>query len=68
MMELFTKNGESKLVPQCTYPITGLACVTRVYTDLAIFELRNAAAVVVEMVDGLTMAELQRRTGLSLRS
>ncbi len=38
MMSLFSKSGESKLVPACTYPLTGLACVNRVYTDVAVFE------------------------------
>ena len=38
MMSLFSKAGESKLVPACTYPLTGLACVNRVYTDVAVFE------------------------------
>ena len=37
MMTLFTKDGESKLVAECTYPLTGLACVSRVYTDYGVF-------------------------------
>jgi 3-oxoadipate CoA-transferase, beta subunit len=68
MMELFTKRGECKLVGQCTYPITGLHCVSRVYSDLAIFDIANDAAVVVEMVDGLDIAELQRMTRLPLQT
>jgi 3-oxoadipate CoA-transferase beta subunit len=66
MMELLTRQGESKLVPACTYPITGLACVSRVYTDLAIFDLGPGGATVVEMVDGLDIEDLRRLTGLPL--
>jgi len=39
MMELLDKSGKSKLVERCTYPLTGLACVSRLYTDLAVFDL-----------------------------
>lgn len=66
MMELLTKQGQSKLVEQCTYPITGLGCVSRVYTDLAVFDLGPDGATVVEMVEGLDIDELRRITGLSL--
>jgi 3-oxoadipate CoA-transferase beta subunit len=37
MMNLLSRDGHPKLVPECTYPLTGLACVSRVYTDLAVF-------------------------------
>ncbi|MFT4047845.1 MAG: 3-oxoacid CoA-transferase subunit B [Solimonas sp.] len=67
MMELLTKTGDSKLVRECTYPLTGLRCVSRVYTDLAVFDLDAGGAQVVETVDGLTIAELRRLTGLALR-
>ncbi len=67
MMELFTKAGESKLVDRCTYPITGLSCVSRVYTDVAIFELRHGNAVVTETVPGVGLQELRERTGLTLQ-
>lgn len=66
MMELLTKEGESKLVEACTYPLTGLGCVSRVYTDLAVFDVGPEGAHVVEMVDGLTIAELRRLTGVAL--
>ena len=68
MMDLMTKTGESKLVPQCTYPITGLGCVTRLYTDVAIFELGPDGAEVIEMHGGLSLAELEEMTGVPLRS
>jgi len=67
MMEHLTKSGESKLVPQCTYPLTGLGCVRRVYTDLAVIELNpGGPAIVIERVAGLEFEELQRLTAIEL--
>jgi 3-oxoadipate CoA-transferase beta subunit len=66
MMDLLTKTGESKLVERCTYPLTGIRCVSRVYTDLAVFNLTENGAEVVEMIDGLTLEELQRMAGVPL--
>ena len=66
MMEHLTKSGESKLVPQCTYPLTGIGCVSRVYTDLAVIDLAAGEARVVDCVDGLAFDELQRLTAIAL--
>jgi 3-oxoadipate CoA-transferase beta subunit len=66
MMELMTRDGQCKLVEACTYPLTGLACVSRVYTDLAIFTLEGGKAQVVELVEGLTFETLCEMTGLPL--
>jgi len=66
MMELLTRQGESKLVTECTYPLTGLACVSRVYTDVAVFDIGPAGAVVVDMVEGLEIDALRRLTGVPL--
>ncbi len=66
MMDLLTKAGESKLVPQCSYPLTGLACVKRVYTDLAVFELTGAGVLLRECVEGVDREALERLTGLQL--
>lgn len=66
MMDLLSKTGESKLVKECSYPLTGLGCISRLYTDLAIFDLGPDGAKVVEMVDGLDLAELRKLTGLEL--
>ena len=66
MMEHVTKGGESKLVPALTYPVTGLACVSRVITDLAVIDLKDGQATVVEMVDGLSFEQLQAQTGIPL--
>jgi 3-oxoadipate CoA-transferase beta subunit len=60
MMELLTKQGESKLVEHCSYPVTGVNCVNRVYTDVAVFDVTPDGFVVREMVDGLSFEELQR--------
>jgi 3-oxoadipate CoA-transferase beta subunit len=67
MMEHSTKEGASKLVPQCTYPLTGIACVSRVYTDLAVIDIGPEGATVVEMVPGLAFDTLQAMTGIELR-
>jgi 3-oxoadipate CoA-transferase beta subunit len=66
MMDHLTKSGESKIVAQCTYPITGLSCVDRIYTDLAVIDITSGGLRVVEIVDGLTFDELQRMTGVPL--
>ncbi|RYD49273.1 MAG: 3-oxoacid CoA-transferase subunit B, partial [Sphingomonadales bacterium] len=67
MMDLMTKQGTSKLVESCTYPLTGLACVSRVYTDHAVFEVGQSGAAVIELVDGLTLRELCGLTKLDLK-
>jgi len=66
MMEHVTKGGDSKLVPALTYPVTGLACVSRVITDLAVIDLKDGKATVVDMVDGLSFEQLQAQTGIPL--
>ena len=67
MMELLTKEGQSKLVKQCTYPLTGLACVSRVYTDIAVFQIEPGGVVrVVDDVSGAGEQELRRLTGLGI--
>lgn len=66
MMDLMTKGGDSKLVEACTYPLTGLGCVSRVYTDLAVFDVGIGGARLVEAVDGICVDDLRRLTGLTL--
>jgi 3-oxoadipate CoA-transferase beta subunit len=66
MMEMLTKNGESKLVPRCTYPLTGLGCVSRLYTDIAVIDLGPGGARVIELVDGLSLDGLRTLTGVPL--
>jgi 3-oxoadipate CoA-transferase beta subunit len=65
MMTLFTKEGEAKLVQACTYPLTGVACVSRVYTDYAVFDIRPGG-VHVRATYGITLAELRDRVNVTL--
>jgi len=67
LMEHETKAGQSKLVERCTYPLTGLACVTRIYSDLAVIELQDGKATVQDIVPGLSFDDLQARTAVPLR-
>jgi len=64
MMDLLTKQGQSKLVEKCTYPLTGVACVKRIYSDLATLECTPEGLRLIDMVDGLTREELERLIGL----
>lgn len=68
MMEHQTRSGESKIVAQCSYPLTGMACVNRIYTDLAVIDVTREGLVVREMVDGLSFDELQKITGIPLQN
>jgi 3-oxoadipate CoA-transferase beta subunit len=65
MMTLFTKDGSPKLVPKCSYPLTGLGCVDRVYTDLAAFRMGPEGATVLETF-GITYDELAARLDVPL--
>jgi 3-oxoadipate CoA-transferase beta subunit len=67
MMEHQTKSGESKIVAQCSYPLTGVGCVNRIYTDLSVIDVTREGLVVVETVEGLDFDELARITGVPLR-
>jgi len=66
MMEHLTKGGDSKIVEHCSYPLTGIACVSRIYTDLAVIDVTANGLEVVERIDGLSFDELQRLTGVPL--
>ncbi|MGL5631323.1 MAG: 3-oxoacid CoA-transferase subunit B [Azovibrio sp.] len=59
LTELLTRQGESKLVPECTYPLTGIGCVNRIYTDLGVIDVTPEGLLVRELVQGLSFAELQ---------
>lgn len=66
MMDLLTKKGESKVVERCTYPLTGIACVKRIYTELCTLECTPQGLKLVDLVDGLTHAELERLINLPI--
>ena len=66
MMGLLTKQGQSKLVQACSYPLTGIGCVKRVYTDLATLACTPQGLVVIDLVDGLSLQALSDLVGLPL--
>ena len=66
MREHPTKAGDSKIVPACTYPLTGIGCVSRIYTDLAVLDITPQGVAVVDMAEGLSFDELQKVTGVPL--
>ncbi|MBU3585909.1 3-oxoacid CoA-transferase subunit B [Polynucleobacter sp. AM-26B4] len=65
-MEHLTKTGESKIVDRCSYPLTGIGCVDRIYTDLAVIDVSKDGLVLKEMVEGMTFNELQQLTAAKL--
>ena len=66
MMEHLTKSGESKVVARCSYPLTGVGCVARIYTDLAVIDVTPQGLKVVEVFNDLPLPELQRLSGVPL--
>lgn len=66
MMEHLTREGESKLVERCSYPLTGVGCVSRVYTDLAVIDVTPDGFRAIEWVDGLSFTDLQSLTAAPL--
>jgi len=66
MMQHTDRQGRSKLVTECTYPLTGKGVVTRVYTDLAIMDIKGDRFIVQGMIAGLTFEHLQDLTAAPL--
>lgn len=66
MMEHQTKTGESKIVANCTYPLTGIGCVSRIYTDAAVLDVTERGLVVREIVEGMSFDDLQAITDAPL--
>ena len=66
MMEHLTKKGESKIVERCSYPLTGVGCVNRIFTDLAVLDVTPQGLKVIETVAGLSFGELQKLSGVPL--
>jgi 3-oxoadipate CoA-transferase beta subunit len=63
MMEHLTKSGESKIVHECTYPLTAVGAVDRIYTDLATIQVTKDGLEVIDWVDGMSFEELQAING-----
>ena len=68
MMDLLTKKGDSKLVKTCTYPLTGIGCVKRIYSELATLACTPDGLKLIDKVDGLAHAELEALIGLSIQT
>lgn len=68
MMELQTRSGESKIVAECSYPLTGMSCVDRIYTDLAVIDVTSEGLAVREIIDGLSFEDLQKLIGVPLQN
>ena len=68
MMDLLTKKGESKVVRECTYPLTGIGCVKRIYSELATLECTPQGLKLIDKVEGLELAELERLLGLPIQA
>ena len=66
MMDLLTKKGDSKVVERCGYPLTGIACVKRIYSDLATLECTPQGLKLIDTVEGLGHAELEKIIGLPI--
>ncbi len=66
MMDLLTKQGQSKLVAECSYPLTAMACVKRIYTDLVTLEITPHGVKLIDAVDGLSAAALSDITGIKI--
>jgi len=67
MMEHLTRRGESKIVEHCSYPLTGVGCVNRIYTDLAVIDVTPQGLQVIDIVEGLSLDELTRLSGVPMR-
>jgi 3-oxoadipate CoA-transferase, beta subunit len=68
LMEHTTKDGQPKLVESCSYPLTALGAVSRIYTNLAVLEVTERGFTVLDMVPGLTLEALQAQTGAPLHT
>jgi 3-oxoadipate CoA-transferase, beta subunit len=66
MMDHVTKDGGHKLVEKCTYPLTGAACITRVYSDIAVIDITAKGLVCIEVAPGVEFAQVVAMTGAPL--
>ena len=68
VMEHQTKDGQPRILRHCSYPLTAARCVSRVYTNLAVLDVTPAGFKVIDMIPGLSLAELQARSEATLSS
>lgn len=66
MMSHLTKDGASKIVQKCTYPVTGVGCVDRIYTDFAILDITDQGVLVKKIVADMSFTQLQKITSVAL--
>lgn len=67
MMDLLTKQGASKVVDQCSYPLTAIDCVKRIYTDVCTLDCTPSGLLLIDLVDGLSKAQLTEILGVPLQ-
>ncbi|MBU3847504.1 MAG: 3-oxoacid CoA-transferase subunit B [Candidatus Acinetobacter avistercoris] len=68
IMELLNKNGVSKFLDECSYPITGLKCVSRIYTDIATFEIRDDGVYILEIFENMSLSDLKTLIPFSINT
>lgn len=66
MMDLLTRQGVSKVVPQCTYPLTAMGCVKRIYTDVATLACTPEGLRLIDLVDGVSQRDVEQWLGMAL--
>src|SRR3546814_2745188 len=67
LMEHCTKQGEPKILPECTLPLTGLGVVSRIITDLGVLDVPPSVLVIAELAQGVGLDEVRQQTGVTLQ-
>ncbi len=66
VMDHVSKSGAPKILPECTLPLTGQACVDRIITDLGVFDVQDGSITLVELAPGVTVGSVQSQTGVPI--